>query len=95
MYSRVVSRKTIIITSIILYLGINLRKAEDMEDVLSNLLKTDREHRRSRLMPTNTSHPPIITTTSDHNEVTHAWVLEQCKYSATSSTTHFYSFLYF
>ena len=52
-----------------------------MEDALSSLLRADREHRRSRLNPINISYAPgSTTTTSDHQELTHAMVLEQCNY---------------
>jgi hypothetical protein len=51
-----------------------------MEDVLSQLLKTERMPSRSTLAPANTPHPSNILATIDPNEVTHAWLLEQCKY---------------
>ncbi|CAF4447886.1 unnamed protein product, partial [Adineta steineri] len=64
--------------------GINLHKVRDMENVLSNLLKTDSEPKRSRIIRSNTSHnrppPPPITPTSDQSEITHAMVLEQSKF---------------
>lgn len=60
--------------------GVNLRKAKDMEDVLSHLLKTDREHTRSTFAPANTPHPTTLVSSTDQNEVTHAWLLEQCNY---------------
>jgi len=59
--------------------GINLRKAKDMEDALSNLLQTDRERSRSTFAPANTPHPTTIVSTFDHTEITHAWLVEQCK----------------
>ncbi|UJR31150.1 hypothetical protein I4U23_018657 [Adineta vaga] len=69
--------------------GINLRKVNDMEDALSSLLKTDREHRRSRHDPTNSSHPPpTITDTSEHRKVTHAMVLEELLKSQGTSDPH-------
>ncbi|CAF0778709.1 unnamed protein product [Adineta steineri] len=61
--------------------GINLHKVRDMEAALSNLLKTDSEPKRSRIIRSNTSRnrppPPPITPTSDQSEITHAMVLEQ------------------
>jgi hypothetical protein len=59
--------------------GVNLRKAKDMEDALSNLLQIDRERSRSTFVPANTPHLTTIVSTSDHTEITHAWLLEQCK----------------
>jgi hypothetical protein len=59
---------------------VNIRKAQDMEDVLSNLLKTNRDQTKSTIIPNeNSPHSNTIVTTSDQNEVTHAWLLEQCK----------------
>lgn len=54
-----------------------------MEDALSTLLKSDRDRdqTRSTFQPSNTPHPPTEVSVKDHNEVTHAWLLEQCKYS--------------
>jgi hypothetical protein len=60
-------------------LGVSLRKARDMEDVLSHLLKSDREPLRSGLAPSNTPHPASTVSLTDTNEVTHAWLLDQCK----------------
>ncbi|CAF1143690.1 unnamed protein product [Adineta ricciae] len=69
--------------------GINLRKVNDMEDALSSLLRADREHRRSRLNPINISYAPdATTTTSDHQELTHAMVLEQLLKAQGTSNPH-------
>jgi hypothetical protein len=61
--------------------GVNLSKAREMSDALSNLLKTDREQSRSTFVPTNTPHDgtSLGGITSDYSEITHAWLLEQCK----------------
>jgi len=51
-----------------------------MEDALSQVLKTDNEQSRSIFVPANTPHPSTLVTT-DNTEITHAWLLEQCKYN--------------
>ncbi len=51
-----------------------------MEDALSPLLKSDHERSRSMFAPANTPHPATLVTTSESPEITHAWLLEQCKY---------------
>ncbi|CAF4622067.1 unnamed protein product [Rotaria sp. Silwood1] len=57
--------------------GVNLRKAKDMEDALSNLLRSNRELTRSTFIHGSTQHPPSVPIVYDQNEVTHAWLLEQ------------------
>jgi hypothetical protein len=78
----------------ILFLGINLRKAKDMEDALSQLLKTEHIQTRSTLAPANTPHPSSILSTIDPNEVTHAWLLEQCKSITIIFLHSMFSFFY-
>ena len=51
-----------------------------MEEALSHLLTTDRVPSRSTLVPANTPHPATLVSNSDPNNVTHAWLLEQCKH---------------
>jgi hypothetical protein len=65
----------------ILFLGVNLHKAKDMEDALSQLLKGDHVKSRTTLAPANTPHHSHVTSTVDPSEVTHAWLLEQCKHN--------------
>jgi hypothetical protein len=51
-----------------------------MEDVLSHVLKPDHERSRTTFMSRNALHPQNLLTIFDQNEVTHGWLLEQCKY---------------
>lgn len=51
-----------------------------MEDALSNLLKSNREQTRSTLISGSTPYSPLVATSYDSNEITHAWLLEQCEY---------------
>lgn len=60
-------------------LGVNVRKAQDMEDVLSNLLHTDRQSRQMTTLHNNTPLPPRISAEAEEQGVTHAWLLEQRK----------------
>ena len=55
--------------------GVNLRKARDIEDALSHLIQSDQEHRRATFAPANTPY----SSTLEHTDVTHGWLLEQCK----------------
>ena len=64
-------------------LGVNLRKARDMEDALSHLLKSEHEPTRSTLGHTTTTHPASTVSLNDTNEITHAWLLNQCKFQKT------------
>lgn len=59
-------------------LGINLQKAQDMEDILSNLLQNDRASRQAASQ-NNPSFPPRIPPEAEDQGVTHAWLLEKCK----------------
>ena len=59
--------------------GVNVRKAQDMEDVLSNLLNTDRQSRQPTMQHHNTPLPPRIPAESEEHGVTHSWLLEQRK----------------
>ncbi len=52
-----------------------------MEDALSQLLKGDHVKSRTTLAPANTPHHSHVTSTVDPSEVTHAWLLEQCKHN--------------
>ena len=50
-----------------------------MEDAISHLLTTDRVPSRSTMAPANTPHPATLVSHADPNDITHAWLLEQCK----------------
>jgi len=58
--------------------GINLRKAKDMEDVFSHLLKSNRDRTRSTMNQSTTPQPPPNISFSNPHEITHAWLLDQC-----------------
>lgn len=58
----------------------NVRKAQDMEDLLSNLLKPEDRQVRSTLAPHSTPHPAPTPDDMDESEVTHARLLENCKH---------------
>ncbi|CAF0980083.1 unnamed protein product [Rotaria sordida] len=57
--------------------GVNLRKAKDMEDALSNLLKSNRDLQRSTLIHERITHSTGTPIVYDQHEITHAWLLEQ------------------
>ena len=61
-------------------LGVNVRKAQDMEDLLSNLLKPEDRQVRSTLAPHSTPHPAPTPDDTGESEVTHARLLENCKH---------------
>ena len=60
-------------------LGVNIRKAQDMEDLLSHLLKPDEGQFRSTLAPHSTPHPAPTPEDTYEHEITHARLLENCK----------------
>lgn len=67
-----------------------------MEEVLSNVLTTDRLPSRSTFAPANTPHPATLVSHADPNEITHAWLLEQRKSLPTflPSIRSFFFFLF-
>ncbi|CAF2154637.1 unnamed protein product [Rotaria magnacalcarata] len=67
--------------------GVNLSKAKDMEDSLSNLLRPNRDRTRTTLPLGNT---PAVTFLRDHNGVTHAWILENLLRSQGAVDSHTY-----
>ncbi|CAF3876788.1 unnamed protein product, partial [Rotaria magnacalcarata] len=66
---------------------VNLSKAKDMEDSLSNLLRPNRDRTRTTLPLGNT---PAVTFLRDHNGVTHAWILENLLRSQGAVDSHTY-----
>ncbi|CAF3517497.1 unnamed protein product [Rotaria sp. Silwood1] len=53
--------------------GINIHKAQSIEGALSNLMKNNREHKKSKLVSSTTLH----LSNSKQMDVTHAWLLIQ------------------
>ncbi|CAM4966214.1 unnamed protein product, partial [Rotaria socialis] len=68
-------------------IGVNLSKAKDMEDSISNLLRPSRDRTRTTLPLGNA---PVVTFTRDHNEVTHGWILENLLRSQGAVDSHTY-----
>jgi hypothetical protein len=60
------------------FLGINVHKAQNMENVLSNVLKTSNREPTKSTMFSSTSHP---SSSRQQSDITHAWLLVQCMYS--------------
>ncbi|CAF4323302.1 unnamed protein product, partial [Rotaria magnacalcarata] len=59
-------------------LGINVSKAQSIEGALSNLLKTNRDSKKSITI----SSTPMQPSNPNHLDITHAWLLIQCMYSS-------------